>query len=445
MNEFYVYELIDPRTNSVFYIGKGKGKRVFQHLNEKQKFNTNTEKLKIIKGIKEENLEVGHILIGENLSENASLLLERLLIYRLGRRIFEEGVLTNIVPGGKWAKEESLFLKETDLPTDEIINSEFSELIPILENYPHVAVEFKWLGSSDNNKCETLYNYDINGKILNEYNLHSFLTTTGLDTSLDVINAVRNTCEPVYAYKQLWSKNKLRKTENISKIPFQDFDIVDFEFVIKVNELLLKRVDFISEGSYPDGNKRTEIKFISNSKEVLLTYYFPDNNKKHLTKYVEGKLEGTCLIWYPNGLLKEEIQYSQDNRIGKMCYYPNGNIKKSSTQNEDGSTITKDWYQNGQLRRVFKMDATISPLPSTFQTSLSPLEIGSIWTYDYSESGILIRETKENYPNGLGNIVCGFEKLFYDTGELKTLIEYAEGSDKKTITTYQKNGEKTPK
>ena len=39
MNEFYVYELIDPRTNSVFYIGKGKGKRVFQHLNEKQKFN----------------------------------------------------------------------------------------------------------------------------------------------------------------------------------------------------------------------------------------------------------------------------------------------------------------------------------------------------------------------------------------------------------------------
>jgi hypothetical protein len=36
MNEFYVYGLIDPRTEKLFYIGKGKGKRISQHFNEKE-------------------------------------------------------------------------------------------------------------------------------------------------------------------------------------------------------------------------------------------------------------------------------------------------------------------------------------------------------------------------------------------------------------------------
>ena len=46
MSEFYVYGLIDPRNNSIFYIGKGKDKRVFNHSNEKQEINSNIDKLK---------------------------------------------------------------------------------------------------------------------------------------------------------------------------------------------------------------------------------------------------------------------------------------------------------------------------------------------------------------------------------------------------------------
>ena len=29
----YVYRLIDPRNGQTFYVGKGKGNRVFQHMN----------------------------------------------------------------------------------------------------------------------------------------------------------------------------------------------------------------------------------------------------------------------------------------------------------------------------------------------------------------------------------------------------------------------------
>ena len=35
--KYYVYRLIDPRNGDTFYVGKGKGNRVFAHANAEQK------------------------------------------------------------------------------------------------------------------------------------------------------------------------------------------------------------------------------------------------------------------------------------------------------------------------------------------------------------------------------------------------------------------------
>ena len=437
MKEYYVYGLIDPRTNLIFYIGKGKGKRVLQHSKEKLRVQSNTEKLQIIEEIQKAGLQADHIIISENLNEEGALILERLLIHRFGRKIFGEGTLSNIVPGGKWSKESSYFINPNDLPSNEIISTKYPELIPALEKYPHVAKEFDALNYSDNLHNRTIYEFEISSEKSNHYNIDAFIQKFNLGYAFDIINGIKNTTEPVYAFKRFWQKFEFTIVEDILKIPFQDFDIIDFKFVKSVNEALLTGDNFSLTASYPDGNKRTEVNFTSSTKEVSLIYYFPEENKKHLTKYIDGKLDGTCLFWHPNGKLKEEIVYNKGNKISKKCYFPNGNIEKNETQNEDGSRTTKDWYPNGQLRRVFKHDATISP--SLFKKQ-APSEIGSIWTWDYSENGILIRETRGNYPNGLGSGVCGYEKLFYETGELKTAIDYLDGIDKKTVSNFDKDG-----
>jgi hypothetical protein len=62
----YVYRLIDPRNGETFYVGKGRGNRVFQHAADEIKFSNSdsllSEKLDRIKEIRNQGLEVLHVI-----------------------------------------------------------------------------------------------------------------------------------------------------------------------------------------------------------------------------------------------------------------------------------------------------------------------------------------------------------------------------------------------
>lgn len=97
---YYVYALIDPRDNKIFYIGKGCGNRVFQHCLAAIQEDDETLKLDTIRAILNSKLEVGHYILRHKLSKEVALQMESLLIDVLTYPVFNtEHVLANIKSG----------------------------------------------------------------------------------------------------------------------------------------------------------------------------------------------------------------------------------------------------------------------------------------------------------------------------------------------------------
>jgi len=103
MTTFYVYQLIDPRTNKPFYVGKGCGNRATAHIAEargsKAKW-INRIKCQIILNIELCGLEVVIDKLSDGLSESEAFDMEEQLIARMGRLVDGSGILSNIAKGG---------------------------------------------------------------------------------------------------------------------------------------------------------------------------------------------------------------------------------------------------------------------------------------------------------------------------------------------------------
>lgn len=82
-NIYYVYTLIDPRSNRIFYVGEGKGKRAWSHQVFKSCTN-NPHKDRVIQKIHSSGLEVIVKIIKENLTKAQSVEYESLLIEEIG-------------------------------------------------------------------------------------------------------------------------------------------------------------------------------------------------------------------------------------------------------------------------------------------------------------------------------------------------------------------------
>ena len=89
--QYYVYRLIDPRTGQTFYVGKGKGNRLYAHINDALKSfdgqsyedcdeDEISEKIKQIREIRTAGLEVIHVIQRYGLTEKEAFEVEAALI-----------------------------------------------------------------------------------------------------------------------------------------------------------------------------------------------------------------------------------------------------------------------------------------------------------------------------------------------------------------------------
>lgn len=99
---FYVYELRDPRCGSVFYIGKGKGQRIYAHEAEARK-GVHSAKCQRIREIWAAGKEVRRAKLSLHDEENDALQAEFDAIAAVGL-----AALTNVLPGGKLGQEAYL-------------------------------------------------------------------------------------------------------------------------------------------------------------------------------------------------------------------------------------------------------------------------------------------------------------------------------------------------
>jgi hypothetical protein len=85
----YVYRLIDPRSGETFYVGKGKGNRVFDHARGVLASGTNkalsdgdeiSEKIKQIREIHDAGLKVEHVIHRYGMDDSTALQVEAALI-----------------------------------------------------------------------------------------------------------------------------------------------------------------------------------------------------------------------------------------------------------------------------------------------------------------------------------------------------------------------------
>ena len=100
---FYVYEMINPATDEVFYVGKGSGYRYLVHERESKSSPalwTNPGKCHTILQILATNQDIKYNICNFA-DEKEAYRYERQLIYKYGRLCNNTGTLTNLLPGGK--------------------------------------------------------------------------------------------------------------------------------------------------------------------------------------------------------------------------------------------------------------------------------------------------------------------------------------------------------
>lgn len=139
----YVYALFDPLEDRPFYIGKGRGNRVFQHVEGailEDKESNKYEKIRDIRSRKENN-RVRHSIIRHGMSDEVAFEVESALIdlaNRTGANLTNEVTGHNSIENGMMSTDE-IIRKYNAQPLDELLHNVL--IININKKYKKIRAE----------------------------------------------------------------------------------------------------------------------------------------------------------------------------------------------------------------------------------------------------------------------------------------------------------------
>jgi len=138
--EYYVYILINPIDNQIFYIWKWKWNRVFSHVNGAIKWEKPSDKINLIQEINSKWLQVQHYIVRHGLTEKESLEVEWALI-----DFYWKSNLTNIVLWHKSSERWIMDITEININYDakDVIINDKVLLININKKY------YFWISDKD--------------------------------------------------------------------------------------------------------------------------------------------------------------------------------------------------------------------------------------------------------------------------------------------------------
>ncbi|WP_242084204.1 GIY-YIG nuclease family protein [Aestuariivivens sediminis] len=199
---YYIYALIDPRDNEIFYIGKGKGDRYLQHFKEKNKRVKNPGKHYKIEEIEEEGFTVKTEILFSDLDEKTAYEIERILIYKHGRAVYNEGNLTNRMPGGDPKLIQSSFyyekIDEVNL-CDSLNQDQLKQLSEIKKTSKIIHI-------NDIAPKLDIYRYSFNGELIDKTPIDQFFLKGVLPETGVLL--LQNTL-PVIEFSSIYSKEPL--------------------------------------------------------------------------------------------------------------------------------------------------------------------------------------------------------------------------------------------
>ncbi|MBZ9631911.1 hypothetical protein LB465_14070 [Salegentibacter sp. LM13S] len=343
-NRYYVYGLIDPRDNQIFYIGKGTGKRYSSHL-KKNRLDFNSGKIDQIIEIQNSGLEVKIEILFQNLDEETAYDLEKVIIYKLGRKVFSEGTLTNLIPGGRWKTGDPIFYDNSYTPAFD------SNRLGLFGENEFLRIKtkstFDYLNT--NKERQIVYRYNWDGSFDKEKTLNELFIEGVREVEMNILKFLRIENLPIYG-RGIHSKFFYENIYISEKIPTCDYDIIDQDFHKEFDLKFGMEEDFTIH-SYENDILRLEL--CKNKTTIDYQSYYITGQKKSFRRTKYGRPYELALEWFENGNLsvKEELIDGYSEYI-RTTYYESGE-KYIRISRGKGKKEYDRWFKNGKKEVEF--------------------------------------------------------------------------------------------